>query len=183
MQCDGKCGNVCIFFSYMNNTYYKGTIQYSNGNFYDGEFLNNKPHGKGTMQFTDGIVFFGNWQYGLPVKENGVVVLTDGNTIEDSVYNYHTSFLSNKATELKLSKIKPTEGQMRLEKNKSNHCPYGFREPTFQPTNLNNHSNSSSFSNLHTNASNTINTAQITTNITQNSINVKITLPPHTISR
>jgi hypothetical protein len=151
----------------MNSTIYtKGTIQYSNGNFYDGESLGGKPHGKGTMKFADGMQFFGDWQYGYPVKENGVIVLMDGKIIEDNIYNDQTSFLSNHATHLQCIKIKPTEEQLKRETNTGKYCPYSFRVPAsyhmpnLQIANLNNSSSQSAISSPRSSIPNANSTTQ-----------------------
>ena len=43
----------------------KGTIKYSNGTFFEGQFSNNTPNGQGTMRYNDGIVYQGNFRDGI----------------------------------------------------------------------------------------------------------------------
>lgn len=43
----------------------KGTIKYDNGDVYEGEFEDSKPHGEGKMTYKDkGRVWEGNWEDG-----------------------------------------------------------------------------------------------------------------------
>jgi len=39
--------------------------RYSNGNKYEGEFYNGKPHGKGIYTWANGEVYEGEWMVGL----------------------------------------------------------------------------------------------------------------------
>ncbi len=72
----------------------------------------------------------------------------DGKIIEDSIYNYQTSFWSNHATHLQRIKIKPTEEQLKLETNIGGYCVYSFRtvaeRPVLQTNNLMNNFSSQS---------------------------------------
>lgn len=43
----------------------RGTIQYIDGRFYDGNFENGLKHGYGTMTFSDGRKYEGNWFHNL----------------------------------------------------------------------------------------------------------------------
>lgn len=56
-------------------------ITYSTGEIYEGEFVDEVPHGKGTCKFTDGSVYSGQWSQGL-MQGNGSLTFSNG-----AVYN------------------------------------------------------------------------------------------------
>lgn len=58
----------------------KGTCMYASGDKYVGEWKNHFPHGTGTMTFAQGNTYTGVWNYGKPIKK----------TIIESTPTYHT---------------------------------------------------------------------------------------------
>jgi hypothetical protein len=46
-------------------------MRYANGDIYEGEFFNNKPHGMGKHTYADGEVYEGKFEKGEFVDEDG----------------------------------------------------------------------------------------------------------------
>ena len=59
---------------YANNGYQNGVYYYSDGAYYDGDFLNTKKHGKGILYYNSYTSLDGTWENDLP---NGYMVYTD----------------------------------------------------------------------------------------------------------
>ena len=65
-------------YNWVSYRYYgKGTKEFSCGNIYVGEFLNEKQHGHGAYTWKDGAVYVGDWAFG---KRLGKGKYTDANS-------------------------------------------------------------------------------------------------------
>ena len=66
--------NGCIKGNCING---KGTFKWPNGDQYNGEWKNEKPHGLGTFKWVDGTKYIGDWEFGLQ-NGQGTVTWTNG---------------------------------------------------------------------------------------------------------
>ena len=55
----------------------KGTFIWSNGDKYNGDWKNQKPHGLGTFKWVDGTKYIGDWKFGLQDGQ-GTVTWSNG---------------------------------------------------------------------------------------------------------
>jgi hypothetical protein len=74
----------------------KGIYRFTNGNVYEGDFLNDKMHGKGIYRIKDGAVYDGDWLTGMKhgkgkyIFANGDVY--EGDFLDDKMTNGSFSF-------------------------------------------------------------------------------------------
>lgn len=59
----------------------KVEYRYQSGDYYEGEFVNNKPNGRGVCYFSNGDVYTGQFQDGLR-HGKGTLIQFDGNKVE-----------------------------------------------------------------------------------------------------
>lgn len=62
--------------------------QYSNGNTYEGQLKDGKPHGRGIMTFPDGKVYDGGW---VDNSENGLTTTTKQTTTKQTTTKQTTT--------------------------------------------------------------------------------------------
>ncbi|CAI2381814.1 unnamed protein product [Moneuplotes crassus] len=70
-----------------NDRRYKGELSLSNGQRYEGRFLNNQYHGRGTLTLTNGTTLTGNFEYGVLLSP-ATIQFTNGRVYAGEINGY-----------------------------------------------------------------------------------------------
>jgi len=75
--------NICPNNKVIKKTikYGKGTMKYKNGDFYDGNWMDDKQSGKGIMKYANGNVYYGKWSNGYQYGR-GIMRYANGDIYE-----------------------------------------------------------------------------------------------------